>query len=135
MAHTPSCRQPSRRQVLLQTAGAWLVASAPATAFAAATDAATGSARDVVARLIGRRADAFHLKLTPGADDSSWYQVTSRGGQVTVEGSSPVALTRGAYAYLKETGLAALSWEGARVDLPKALPAFDGGRVASPFQS
>lgn len=131
MAHTPSCRQPSRRQVLLQTAGAWLVASSPA---AALGDAGTGGARDVLTRLIGRRADAFRLKLTPAADDSPWYQVTSRGGQVTIEGSSPVALSRGAYAYLKDTGLAALSWEGARADLPKTLPAFDGGRVASPFQ-
>lgn len=125
--------RPSRRQILLQTLTAGLATGLPTIVKAA--EPWSLPARDVLTRLIGAHAKAFQLAVDPaGEDGSPWYQVTSRSGQVTVRGSSPIALTRGAYAYLKDTGVASLSWEGARVDLPSRLPPLETGRITTPFQ-
>ncbi|GGZ35436.1 alpha-N-acetylglucosaminidase [Asticcacaulis endophyticus] len=117
----------SRRQALMQT----LAVAAFTTAPAFAAEDTTAAARAVLGRLMGKRAHDIKLKLTGGAD--SYFAVKSAKGAVAIEGSSPVALTRGAYAYLTSIGAANVSWEGNRVALPAALPAADTGKVATPF--
>lgn len=115
----------SRRQLMIS-----LAALAPQGAVARPVKA-SGSARDVLTRLVGKAASAFQFHLKPDTADA--YTCVAHNGRVSITGSSPVALTRGAYAYLTATGLAHTSWDGDRVALPKHLPDYRSGSVATPF--
>ncbi|ESQ85038.1 hypothetical protein AEAC466_04850 [Asticcacaulis sp. AC466] len=94
----------------------------------------SGGAHAVAARLLGKRANsvAFHLMSSP--DDAPWYAVKAERGRLKVTANSPVALTRGLYSYLKDNGLADVSWEGDRVASPRHWPSAAGARVESPFR-
>ena len=103
-------------------------AATPAVAAAAGRD---DPARAVLTRLVGRGSEAFQLVVTP--DSRSTYAYGARRGRVTVTASSTVAALYGAYAYLKDNGLAHASWDGHRADLPRRLPDAQSGPVESPF--
>ena len=94
------------------------------------------ASRAVLTRLMGARADRFDLAMAPRggrAATGDWYRIHAKGGRVSVTGSSPVALVRGAYGYLQDVGAASVSWEGTRLALPARLPDMAGATVASPF--
>lgn len=129
----------SRREALFRSAGFGLLAAASpaltAPSFAAAAVEGEGgveAARGVLARRFGGRAAGIGLTLAPSGAHP-WYAVQGRGGKVSVRGDSPVALVRGAYAYLRQAGAAHVSWEGDRVAWPARLPDADTGPVQSPF--
>ncbi len=121
----------SRRQVMAQSFGAWLLASAAPALASRASDGAI-AARRVAVRLFGPGAAKVSMTLEP-AGVRPWYAVQSRGGQVSVRGDSPVALARGLYAWLRETGAAHVSWEGDRLAWPSHPADFTSERVESPF--
>nr|WP_183982754.1 alpha-N-acetylglucosaminidase [Sphingomonas jinjuensis] len=101
---------------------------------AAPRDARTVAAHAVLERLIGTRASEFDFRLVPArSGDRDSYSVTASRGRVTVIASSPVALVRGAYAYLEGIGAASVSWEGDRIALPARLPDRAARRVATAF--
>ncbi|KAB7767933.1 alpha-N-acetylglucosaminidase [Xanthomonas maliensis] len=106
----------------------WLL---PQLALAATPSAPAAQA--VLQRFIGARAAQFELQLAPAEQDGDWYRVDAGGDTVRIAGSSPVALSRGAYAYLGQIGAAASSWEGDRVALPAQWPAYRSGQVRTPF--
>lgn len=95
---------------------------------------AQSAARGVLERLIGERADAFVLKEIPKAGKNDVYEISATNGTVYVAGSSGVAISRGAYDYLKETCNVSVSWEGAHVDLPAKFPNVGKRRVECPVQ-
>jgi alpha-N-acetylglucosaminidase len=120
----------SRRRLVSLPAG---LAAANVTVRIAAQE--TGQpARDTLARLIGRRAADFDFHLDPTPAEQPWYHAVAQGGAVRIEGSNSVALARGAYAFLKQSGAASMSWEGDRVALPARFADFDSGRVSSAFR-
>jgi alpha-N-acetylglucosaminidase len=93
----------------------------------------TGAARAVLERTLGPAASRIGLARARLRGPSPWYRVRGGGAGVQVVGDSPIALTRGAYAYLTSIGALSLSWEGRRVALPPRFPTVDTGRVATPF--
>jgi alpha-N-acetylglucosaminidase len=119
----------SRRRLLSLPAGLAVARFAPK---AFGTEPAP-PASAVLRRLIGPRAADFDFQLRSDGPDRPWYRATSSQGAVRIEASDPIALTRGAYAYLKATGAAQMSWEGDRVALPDRFPDHDSGRVETPF--
>ena len=119
----------NRRQALV----AAIAAAAAPSAFAASPAGGTAAAKASLQRLFGKRLADATLTLTPGAGQP-WYSVSSKGGKVAISGDSPVALVRGAYAYLRQAGLAHVSWEGDRVAQGGALPAVATGKVETPFR-
>ena len=124
----------SRRQALARATAAGLLASSAGPALAAAgQDRGVRAARGVLARLLGPRGNAVTLELEPRAGGPPWYAARSHGGRLAVRGDTPVALARGAYAALKDAGLAHVSWDGDRLALPDRLPGLDTGRVQSAF--
>ena len=126
--------RPSRRQTLKQAFAAVAMASMPGLANAATRgESGLDAARAVLKRRFGARADTIDLALASAASEKPWYAVRATGGELAISGDTPVALVRGAYAYLKEAGAAQVSWEGDRVALPSRLPDADTGRVESPF--
>lgn len=123
----------NRRQAL--TAAIAAAVAPPAFAAGKTTGEIKGAAaaQASLQRLFGKRLANASLSLAPGAD-RSWYAVSGQGGKVSISGDSPVALVRGAYAYLRQSGLAHVSWEGDRVAQGGALPAVASGKVESPFK-
>ena len=119
----------NRRQAL----AAALAAAAAPSAFAAAPTGGTAAAKASLDRLFGKRLAGANLTLAPGGGQA-WYALNGQGGKLSISGDSPVALVRGAYAYLRQAGLAHVSWEGDRVAQGGALPAVASGKVESPFR-
>jgi alpha-N-acetylglucosaminidase len=88
----------------------------------------------VLDRLLGSRAEEFDLELISCEDDRDVYQVSAERGRIRVRGSSQVALCRGAYQYLRKTGLGMVGWSGRRLALPARLPDLGERRVVCPYQ-
>jgi alpha-N-acetylglucosaminidase len=122
----------SRREALSQALAASALVGAGAAPAWAASDAA--AARGVLTRLFGASAAGIALTLAPDSGGRPWYAAEARGGHLSVRGDTPVALARGAYAWLRQTGAAHVSWEGDRVALPARWPDGASGRVESPFE-
>jgi alpha-N-acetylglucosaminidase len=80
------------------------------------------SAEAVLQRSLGSSASKFELALAPSLTGRDFFEVEARGGIVFVRASSPIALCRGAYQYLRDKGLGMATWSGAPIDLPSALP-------------
>ena len=97
-----------------------------------AAQAATG----VIARAFGAEAAArFTFAPLPAAEQANdAFEYEAKGGRVTVRGSSVVAMTRGAYEYLKDHGLGEVSWSATRIDTAKAWPDCAVVRRASPVK-
>jgi len=108
-----------------------LILAAAAMPAAASAQGHEDPAHAVLSRLIGSASDAFRLAVTPGAQPA--YAYSARGGRVTVEATSAIAALYGAYAYLKDNGLAHASWDGNRSGLPRRLPDGHSGRIEALF--
>jgi len=96
---------------------------------ALAEKGAESSARGVLERLIGERANEFVLKEMPKEDGVDVFEVEASDGKVTVSGSSGVAISRGAYEYLRKACGCHVSWEGNRLPLPERFPDYPRTRV------
>ena len=92
------------------------------------------AARHVLERVIGDRAAGFTFQEIPADAGRDVFEIEARDGKVTVRGNSPVSLSRGAYAYLRQACNCMVGWEGRHVDLPATLPDFPPTRVVSPYQ-
>jgi alpha-N-acetylglucosaminidase len=95
---------------------------------------AIASATGVVARLLGARAVEFKLELMPSERGSDAFEVEGKNGTVVVRGTSPIALTRGVYHYLRHATHSQVTWSGEHISLPKRLPDFPETRVSSPYK-
>lgn len=96
---------------------------------------ANEAAHQVLERSLGAEA-AARITLSPRAGETghAWYRVDAQGGRLNVQGSDPVALAHGAYAYLNSIGAASISWEGDRIAMPERFEDFAGSRVGTPFK-
>lgn len=114
----------------------WLLAAAVgAAAFALASEPQVEAARGVLERTMGREvAQRFDLRLMPSSGGSDVFELEARGGRVWVRGTSGVALTRGAYTYLKEACAIQVSWSDHAPRRPARFPDFALRRVESPVQ-
>ncbi len=92
------------------------------------------AARNVLERVIGQQAHNIKLEVIPAADDHATYEYEAKNGQLTVRGSSPTAITRGVYDYLRAKGLGMLDWSGPHFDIPARWPDAEKTRVATPFR-
>lgn len=88
----------------------------------------------VLRRVLRERAGEFDLTVAKERGPMLRYEYFASGGRVTIKASSPVALCRGAYAYLREHCGAMVTWSGSHLDLPEKLPAAPVTRVSSPYQ-
>lgn len=95
---------------------------------------AESSTRALLLRCFGPRAAELRLETIPAVSNCPVFEIEATNGVVTVRGSSGVALSRGAYTYLRAHDLALFSWGGERVELPARWPDHPHQRVASPFR-
>ena len=83
----------------------------------------------------GEYAARFHLAVLPDArNDEEAYEIEASGGAVQIQGTSAVAICRGAYVYLREQCGAMITWSGRHLDLPETLPSATRQRVACPYR-
>jgi alpha-N-acetylglucosaminidase len=87
-----------------------------------------------LARLFPNRISDFDLRWISPDQGHETYVVSAVGGRVEVKGSSAVALCRGVYAYLRETGSGMVGWGGLRLELPPRLPDLSERRVVCPYK-
>jgi alpha-N-acetylglucosaminidase len=97
-------------------------------------DLALSSARALLNRLLGARADEVDLGWIAPVDDHQVYDVTASGGRVSIKGSSGVAIARAMYTYLRETCNAMVTWSGAHFALPQRFPDCAPRRTVCPYQ-
>jgi alpha-N-acetylglucosaminidase len=94
---------------------------------------ATSSARAVLSRLLGPRAEAFSVGWIPPENGHEVFEVSASGGKVSVKGSSGLAICRGAYTYLRKECHSMVTWSGQHLEIPSRFPDWNG-RAVSPYQ-
>ncbi len=96
-------------------------------------DPATVAARGVLERLLGERADDFILKKVSDPSDRDAFEILAHNGKVEIQGNSAIALTRGAYHYLRHACRAQVTWSGKHIELPERLPDYVDKKIVTPY--
>ncbi|MDR7211693.1 alpha-N-acetylglucosaminidase [Flavobacterium piscis] len=93
------------------------------------------SSKTVIERLIGNRADEFDLSIIENKDqiNSDKFEVATIGKRVKISGTSNTTICYAAYTFLRDIGAVSVSWEGNRINLPKAWPKYSK-KEATPFK-
>ncbi|MDR3689362.1 MAG: alpha-N-acetylglucosaminidase [Fimbriimonas sp.] len=89
-------------------------------------------AQSFARRLLGDHSERFTFEPLASPAGRDVFEVSSLYGQVTVGGTTAVALCRGVYHYLKEACHVQLTWPGFQLDLPDPLPEYDRVSVETP---
>jgi alpha-N-acetylglucosaminidase len=98
------------------------------------SETAVSSAEAVLRRQLGSRAADFHLRPIASEQGQEVYELEASGGQVSIAGSSGVALCRGAYSYLRNACGSMITWSGRNANLPATLPDQPRQRVVCPYK-
>ncbi len=92
------------------------------------------AATDVLVRIIGiENAADFHLEHVENEVATDRYSISVENNRVNIKGTSPVALCRAAYDYLRSETASIVSWSGSRINIPDSLPECTR-EVSSPFK-
>lgn len=92
------------------------------------------AAGGVLGRLLGPRAHEFALAWIPKENGHEVYEITAAQGRVSIQGSSGVAISRGAYMYLRQSCHAMVTWSGRHLELPAKFPDYEPQRVVCPYK-
>jgi alpha-N-acetylglucosaminidase len=92
------------------------------------------AAHMLLKRQIGDHAEGFTLTIIPKENNRDVYQISAFNGKVEIKGSSPSALCRGAYVYLKEACNSMITWGGKHLNIPETLPDHGPKRQVSPYR-
>ncbi|MCM4171567.1 alpha-N-acetylglucosaminidase [Arenibacter sp. TNZ] len=91
------------------------------------------AAQDVLSRALGpENASKFIFNFTR-KDTLDTYTVKVENNKIVVTGTSPTALTRGAYDYLKNATHSIISWSGNNIHIPEIVPTYDK-TTTTPFK-
>ena len=91
------------------------------------------AAKEVLNRTIGKAdASRFIFHFTAGSSTDS-YSIKTENNKVHITGTSPTALCRSAYDYLRNNCQSIISWSGNKINIPEKLPVADK-TVKSPFK-
>lgn len=92
------------------------------------------AAKQVLMRLIGMKAESFTFTKIPDEKGLDVFEVIALGGKVQVKGSSTIAMTRGAYEYLRSACNIQYTWSSDKVTPPSSFPDFTIPRTVSPYK-
>ena len=85
----------------------------------------------LITRITGEEDLPVRLSLKPS--EETYFQYWAEDGTLQIEGSSPVALCRGFYDFIKSNGGGLYSWSGNNIRFPEQLDNLLQKRVVSPF--
>lgn len=89
--------------------------------------------RELFERVAGKAVPNVHFRLLKD-DQTDWYQIEARDGQLYVSANALTALSYGTYEYLRQIGVMSVSWEGNRIALPEQFADYQPERVSSLFK-
>lgn len=94
----------------------------------------TENAYDVLKRTLGEEnASKFDLKFEEN-DLLDTYQIEVTNNKIIVTGNSAIALTRGAYDYLRNATNSMITWSGNHMNIPEKLPQYKKN-VTTPYKN
>ena len=85
-------------------------------------------------RQIGAKAKQIKISIIPKVNECNAYSYESKGGVLSISGSSPVAIARGFYDYTRSVKLGMVGWLGVETTVPKQWPNAKKVSVTPPFQ-
>lgn len=94
---------------------------------------AVNSAREVVQRLIGDQAKSIQFVEIPLEEGKDVFEISCKRGQLTIKGTSAIAMTYAFNRYLKEACHCMATWSGNNIHLPKQWPSYAPVKQTSPF--
>ncbi len=92
------------------------------------------AAKQVLMRTVGMKSTSFQFDKIPDANGLDVYEVIALGGKVQVKGSSTIAMTRGAYDYMRKACNIQYTWSSGQIILPKELPDLTIPLTVSPYK-
>lgn len=92
------------------------------------------AARQVLMRTIGMKSNAFQFEKIEADKGFDVYEVIALGGKVQVKGSNTIAMTRGAYDYLRKACNVQYTWSSSQISLPTNLPDYTIARTVTPYK-
>jgi alpha-N-acetylglucosaminidase len=99
------------------------------------SETAVSSAKAVLTRLLGERVADLSVSWIPEAEGGhEVYELEAKGGNLSVSGSSGVAICRGLYSYLRQSCNSMVTWGGRNLDLPAKLPDSPHSRIVCPYK-
>jgi alpha-N-acetylglucosaminidase len=93
------------------------------------------AAAGVLERTFGDKLEGIKLYEIPGEDNRDVFEIEAQNGEVLIGGSSPVALSRGIYQYIRDNQLGMVTWNGTRLDTPKSWPEMDKTSFSTPYKN
>lgn len=92
------------------------------------------AAKQVLMRTVGMKSSSFQFEKIPSENGLDVYEVIALGGKVLVKGSGTVAMTRGAYDYMRKACNVQYTWSSEQITLPAELPDLTIPRTVSPYK-
>lgn len=92
------------------------------------------AARQVLMRTIGMKSNSFQFEKIESEKGFDVYEVIAVGGKVQVKGSNTIAMTRGAYDYLRKACNVQYTWSSSQIALPSSLPDYTIARTTTPYK-
>lgn len=92
-------------------------------------------AEQVIRRFAGKDVPVRLSQSLEKRDGCDVFQTSVQDGELSIKGSSNVALCRGFYEYVKSKGIGICSWSGNRFDWPEKILDEESRQVVSPFQN
>ena len=113
-------------RILVGFAAAWLM-------LCSCVSTPIKEAKGVIERTFGTVPSNVEFSMLEKPDSLDTYALSVKGGVLTVEGTSTIALCKGFYDYILENGYGISSWTGDRLEFPSDLKDMERKSVTSPF--
>jgi len=104
-------------------------------AYAGDDSAIVSPAKEVLTRVMGADAvNRMSFGTLPQKDGCDVYAYQSTPDQLTIKGSSSIAICRGAYDYLRANNMGTVGWAGTRLNIPAKWPTVALTEGETPFK-
>ncbi len=94
----------------------------------------TEAAAGVIERTLPGRSGEFVFESVDAENGLDLYEFEARGGAVQVRGTTPVAMCRGAYEYLRRACGCYVGWQGSNLSVGAQMPDHERVRVVCPHR-
>ncbi|MEA4983050.1 MAG: alpha-N-acetylglucosaminidase TIM-barrel domain-containing protein, partial [Paludibacter sp.] len=91
-------------------------------------------AKEVIHRAIGEKVKEIEFKVIEAEGGLETFEIEAKNGQLSISGSSTVAICYAFNTYLKEACGSMKTWSGKHMQLPAIWPDFDKKRVTTPYK-
>lgn len=91
------------------------------------------TAKGVIKRVIGERADNISFKIISSLNGNDTYELEAKDGILSIGGSSAVAITYAFNTYLQKACNSMVTWSGEHLNIPIRWPDYSKETVSSPY--